>query len=525
MPRLRALFICLLLSACAVSPAFAQAVKPAKGEIIYHVFQRSFYDSNGDMHGDFNGLRLKLDYLQTLGVTSILTIPIYQSVYYHNYFASDYDKVDPKYGTMQDFITLLKEVHRRGMKLYLDMETQYVTEDQTWWKDAYGNPKSKYSDYILWDDSTNLKPSSIVFGVHGLQGYNGVNKQITTANLYSKGIQEYNYQLFKKFVDPNNDGKFDDGVDGFRLDHMMDDLDLKGRLTNLFGKFWQPLLARLKQVNPALIIIAEQAEWNDFGFDYFDKGHVDRVFAFRLQKAIASFNKKELEAAADTTLGMMPAGKLQVVFIENHDMKRFASAVKKDSGKLRVAAALNILLGGIPSIYYGQELGMFGAGGFGRFGSSDGNDIPMREAFEWNKADTGKGMALWYKNTGGWWDSTNLIPNDGVSLEEEEHDPASLYNFYRSIIKLRKSNEAFFGGKYKTLSNNNDNVFSFYRYTNNKKAVVAVNLSNNVQEAIIDISGKKQEVIFGNYKPATSNSNMLSVTLQPYDVIAWELDY
>jgi len=516
--------LCLLLICYSGFTVYSQANKPGRGEIIYHVFQRSFYDSNGDLHGDFNGLRLKLDYLQKLGVTSILTTPIYESVYYHNYFASDYDKIDPKYGTMLEFITLLKEVHRRGMKLYLDMETQYVTEDQTWWKDAFGNTASKYSDYILWDDSANTKPSSIVFGVHGLQGYNGVTKQITTANLYNKGIQEYNYRLFKKFVDPDNDGRFDDGVDGFRLDHMMDDLDLKGRLINLFSTFWGPLLAKLKRVNPALTIIAEQADWNNFGFDYFDKGHVDRVFAFRLQKAIASFNKAQIEAAADTTLGMLPAGKQQVVFLENHDMKRFASAVNKDAGKERVGAALNILLGGIPSIYYGQELGMFGAGGFGRFGSSDGNDVPMREAFEWNKIDNGKGMAIWYKNTGGWWDSTNLVPNDGVSLEEEENDSTSLYNFYRHIIKLRKSNEAFYNGKYKTLSNNNDHVFSFLRYTNNKKAVVAVNLSNNKQEAVINISGKKQEVIFGNYKPATTKGGMLSVTLQPYDVAVWELE-
>lgn len=502
----------------------AQSQNAAKGEIIYHVFQRSFYDSDGDLHGDFNGIRQKLDYLQKLGVTSILTTPVYQSVYYHNYFASDYNKVDPRFGTMEDFIRLLKELHRRDMKLYLDMETQYVTEDDAWWKDAYGNAKSNYSDYILWDDSANLKPSSIVFGVHGLQGYDGVNKQITTANLYSKGIQEYNYQLFKKFVDPNNDGKFDDGVDGFRLDHMMDDLDYKHRLVNLFEVFWKPLLTKLKQINPALNIVAEQAEWNSFGFEYFDKGNVDRVFAFRLQKAIASFDKKQLEAAADTTLGMLPPGKQQVVFLENHDMKRFASAVNKDIDKEKVGAALNILLGGIPSIYYGQELGMFGAGGFGRFGSTDGNDIPMREAFEWNKTDSGKGMATWYKNTGGWWDSTNLIANDGVSVEEEDNNPQSLLNFYRSIIKLRKSNEAFYKGGYKTLSNNNDNVFSFYRYTANKKTAVAINLSNSVQEAVINISGKKQEVIFGNYNPATSKGDMLSVTLKPYGIVVWELE-
>lgn len=507
----------------------AQSQNAANGEIIYHVFQRSFYDSNGDLHGDFNGIRQKLDYLQKLGVTSILTTPIYQSVYYHNYFASDYNKVDPRFGTMDDFIKLLKELHRRGMKLYLDMETQYVTEDDTWWKDAYGNTKSKYSDYILWDDSANLKPSSIVFGVHGLQGYDEVNKQITTANLYSKGLQEYNFQLFKKFVDPNGDGKFDDGVDGFRLDHMMDDLDYKHRLVNLFEVFWKPLLTKLKQINPALNIVAEQAEWNSFGFEYFDKGNVDRVFAFRLQKAIASFDKKQLEEAADTTLGMLPAGKQQVVFLENHDMKRFASAVNKDEGKERVGAALNILLGGIPSIYYGQELGMFGAGGFGRFGSTDGNDIPMREAFEWNKTDSGKGMATWYKNTGGWWDSTNLIANDGVSVEEEENNPQSLLNFYRKIIKLRQENEELYDGAYRTIKNDNDNVFSFMRYKAEKMCIVAVNLSAKEQEIDIRMNQYLNSRKSYNSKHLLGNPHSNLSTLYPvikipaYGIIVWQL--
>ncbi len=507
----------------------AQNTSPQKGEIIYHVFQRSFYDSNGDLHGDLNGLRMKLDYLQELGVTSILTIPVYASVYYHNYFATDFEYIDPKYGTMQDFIKLVKEIHKRGMKVYLDMETQYVTEDQLWWKDAYGNPQSKYSDYILWDDSANKKPSSIVFGVHDLRGYDGNFRRITTANLYNKDVQDYNYRLFKKFVDPNNDGKFDDGVDGFRLDHMMDDLDFKGRLTNLFDKFWGPLLTKLKQVNPALNIVAEQATWGDFGFDYFDNAHVDRVFAFRLQQAIASFDKNKLAAAADTTLGMLPPGKQQVVFIENHDMKRFASVVDKNPGKERVGAALNILLGGIPSIYYGQELGMFGVGGFGRFGVTDGNDIPMREAFEWYKSDKGKGMAVWYKNTGGWWDSTNLIPNDGVSLEEQESDPQSLFNYYKRIISVRQAHSELYNGGYQTLPNNNANVFSFLRYENGKACILTVNLSGSGQKVEVDLSQSKEKIagnsvttVFGKAQATTVNNN-LSATLAGYGVSVWKI--
>ena len=102
-----------------------------KGEVIYHVSQRSFYDSNGDLQGDLNGLRQKLGYLQELGITSILRLPLYDADCYHNYFANDFEKIDAEFGTMSDYTTLVKDVHKRGMKIYLDMETQYVTANHS----------------------------------------------------------------------------------------------------------------------------------------------------------------------------------------------------------------------------------------------------------------------------------------------------------------------------------------------------------------------------------------------------------
>jgi glycosidase len=505
---------------CLFASQIVHAQDHPKAEIIYHVFQRSFYDSNGDLQGDLKGLEQKLDYLQDLGVTSILLLPLYESVFYHNYFAIDFAKIDPEFGTMQDYIDLVKEVHLRHMKIYLDMETQYVTEDQLWWKDAFGNLGSKYSDYILWDDAAHTKPSSIVFGVSGLLGFDGTYRKITTANLYNKDVQRYNYALFSYFVDPNHDGKFDDGVDGFRLDHMMDDLDNKGRLTNLFTIFWTPLLDSLRKINPQLKIVAEQANWASYGFDYFSKADVDRVFAFGLQYAISTFDKKKIMAMADTILGLTPANKQQVVFIENHDMKRFASAVHKDPAKEKVGAAFNLLIGGLPSIYYGQEIGMFGAGGFGRFNNSDGNDIPQREAFEWYASDTGKGMGFWYKNTGAWWDSTNDIAHDGVSLEEEKNDPNSIYNYYKKLIALRQSNDALGFGTYKTIMNNNDSVVTFMRSYKNENVLVAVNLSSSKQTANItdeSLKNKHFKLLFGD-----ENVNHLSVDLNAYNVCVWQ---
>lgn len=472
----------------------------ARNEVVYHIFQRSFYDSNGDLQGDLNGLRGKLDYLQELGITSVLMVPLYESIYYHNYFSPDFKKIDGEYGTLDDYLTLVKEMHKRGMKLYMDMETQYATEDHPWYKDSYKNPKSVYSDYILYQDSLNNKPETIVFNLTELKGYDGKVSKITTVNLNNKDVQKYNHDLFKFWVDPNNDGKFDDGVDGFRLDHMMDDLDYKGKLKNLFSTFWSPLLDSLKKINPALINVAEQANWGSFGIDYLQKGGVDRVFAFRLQMAIRTFDKEKIRSMADSTFDQTPAGKQQIVFIENHDIPRFSTAVDKNKDKMKIGAAFNLLIGGIPSIYYGQELGMAGASGFGKYGMTDANEIPVREAFEWYKADTGKGMALWYKNSGPWWDSTNVKPGDGVSLEEEKPDPNSLWNFYKKLLSLRKEHSVLVDGKYQFLENDNANVYSFIRHKGNKTILVVINLSGSKQKAKINTS--KATVNLDNSKPA-----------------------
>ncbi len=523
-----------LLILLLIYSTFAQADKPGKGivtkgEIIYHIFQRSFYDTNGDLHGDLNGVTEKLDYLQELGVTSVLFTPLYKSVYYHNYFADDFDKIDQEYGTMQDYLNLVKQVHKRGMKIYLDMETQYVTADHIWYKDSYGNPKSIYSKYIIYNDSANLKPEPIIFDLTELKGYNGETRKVATVNLYNKDVQEYNFKLFKYWIDPNSDGTFDDGVDGFRLDHMMDNLDWKTKLTGLFDKFWNPMLSRLRQVNPNIRIVAEQAEWRSFGFDYMAKGGVDRVFAFRVQQAIASFNKKKLIDMADSTFSLTPENKQQVVFIENHDMMRFSNAVNHDPEKLKIGAILNLLLGGVPSIYYGQELGMKGAGGFGKYGNTDANDIPEREAFEWNKDDAGKGMALWYKNTGPWWYSTNVKANDGISLEEEKKDPKSLWNFYKTIIQLRQANASFQFGKYQTLNNKNESVFSFLRIYKDETSIVLINLSDKEQQVVVDLplnhihSNNKNIIqLLGTRKPEITNSDF-SVQLPAYETGIWHI--
>lgn len=149
-----------------------------------------------------------------------------------------------------------------------------------------------------------------------------------------------------------------------------------------------------QKVNPKINIVAEQADWNDYGFDYFEKATVDRMFGFGLKQAILSFDKQQLIQNADILLTKTPKGKDQLLFIENHDLDRFAS-LEPNFKKQKVAAALMLLIGGIPSIYYGQEIGMQGKAN--SYSNTDGNDIGRREAFDWYQSGEGKGVAFGIK--------------------------------------------------------------------------------------------------------------------------------
>lgn len=483
----------------------------AQTEVFYHVFQRSFFDSDGDRHGDLKGINQKLDYFEELGVNTILLTPLYVSDFYHNYFAYDFENIDPEYGAMNDYLELVKEVHKRGMKIYQDVEMQYVAGTHPWFKESFGNPKSQYDNYLVYEDSDNKKPWYF-WGAEEFTLYDNRKEKIIVVNMYDKQVFDYTEKVLRFWVDPNNDGKFDDGVDGFRLDHMMDNLDNAGQLTNLFEKFWSPLFDNLRKQNRKLKFVAEQANWGSYGHDYFTKGNVDFVFAFRLKFAIDKFDKELIEKAADSTFLHNPHGKNHFVFIENHDTKRFASETGMTTEKSKAAAAIQLLIGGIPSLYYGQELGMKGQQR--QFGMTDGNDIGVREAFEWYRTEEGKGTANWYKNTGPWWDQRFNKSGDGISYEEQKSDPNSLFSHYRTLLALRSKQKALQLGGYSRIANGNPSVLSFGRSHQGDKILVFVNLSDKPQATLSAIETRSIEHLAG--ENAEYENGRVSVALPAY---------
>jgi glycosidase len=470
-------------SAGAADLSLPSSAAPAEldREVFYQIFTRSMRDSNGDREGDLKGIGQSLDYLKKLGVTSILLTPIYPSSFYHNYFASDFEGVDPEFGTMDDYRSLLRAIHARGMKLYLDQEFQYVAYDHPWFKSALGNPSSPYSDFLIFHGPNNTKPEEGPFGITIAQRFPDAETGITTVNMKSPKFRAWATDYLLRWVDPNSDGDFSDGVDGFRLDHMMDDLDNKHLLTGLFDDFWKPVFAQLKAKNPKLNLIAEQWDWGDGG-DFLRRGGVDAAFAFPIATAIRTFDKAKIVDAIEKTERAIPQGKHELVFVENHDMPRIASDPGITPEKLKTAATLAMLLKGTPLIYYGQELGMRGLQQPEY--KTDEKDIGTREAFRWSAKVEAAGQANWYKGPKTYWTERFARDNDGISVAEEDGRPDALLNHYRKLLKLRGTYPALSGGSQKVVPTS-DNFLIVERSAGEERLLIVANLSGQTAEYLV----------------------------------------
>ncbi|MEW9624407.1 alpha-amylase family glycosyl hydrolase [Rhodanobacter geophilus] len=479
------LFAVATLSTRAATPPPA----PPASQVFYQVFFRSFRDSNGDRIGDLKGLTAKLGYIRQLGATTILLTPLQPSPYYHNYFATAFRAVDPAYGTLDDYFAFVRAAHAQGLKVYLDEEFQYVAEGHPWWRDSICKPHAQYAGYLLWKDRQHCVAQPFLDKAKWL-GYDGRDIGIAMVNLENPAVRDYFRDLLLYWADPHGDGSGRDGVDGFRIDHMMDDLDHKGLDTHLFTDFWAPIFQALKARRPTLRILAEQAGWG-YGTKWLTDGHVDMVFAFPLRGALVSLDKRTIVKAIRATDAATPAGKQQVVFLENHDVDRYMSEVRGDPAKARAGAAIELMLKGDPLIYYGQELGMRGmqpknVGKSGGIPLTDAVGIPVREAFRWQADLEAPGSAIWYKGGQWFWKDRYNRSNDGVSLQEEETRPDSLYHWYRRLLALRHARPELRQGSQRILCDDDSAVLCILREDGRRRTLLLVNLGKTEARPRLD---------------------------------------
>jgi glycosidase len=509
--RLIALALAAMLAVTPMPPAAAQAPALAAKdeESFYHIFFRSFRDSNGDRIGDIKGLTGELDYLQDLGVTSLLLTPIQPSPFYHNYFATDFAGIDPAYGTMADYFAFIRAAHAHGLKVYLDQEIQYVAEGHPWLTQSRGRRNAPFADRILWRGPGHQDPEPFL-NLPAWQGWEGRYHGIAMVDLRSPAVKRYFEHQLLFWADPHGDGSGRDGADGIRIDHMMDDLDNKHILTNLFADFWAPIFAKLRARRPGFRILAEQADWG-YGEDWLTRGRADLVFAFPLRGALLKLDKADIVRAVRETEAKTPAGKGQIVFLENHDTDRSMSLFEGDPARARAAAAIALLLRGEPLIYYGQELGMRGKALQG--GLSDGNHIPLREAFRWSTDLDAPGSAIWYKGDGRWWTGRSNRSNDGVSLEEEAARPDSLFNWYRTLLALRRQRPELRRGDQRMLCEESAEVLCLLRSQGDRHTLLMVNLGRNDARATAPVGAGWIDLI--GREPADSAAPLL---LRPLEV-------
>ncbi len=195
-----------------------------KEAVIYQVYPRSFYDSNGDGIGDLRGITEKLDYLQDLGVTAIWCSPFYDSPNDDNgYDIRDYKKILAEFGTMEDFDTLLDEIHKRGMKLIVDLVVNHTSDEHEWFKEALKSKDNPYHDYYIWRDAADK-------GITPPNNWNSLFKG--NAWNYYEHLDQWAMHLWtKKQMDLNWENEkmrndvyammnwwLDKGIDGFRMD-------------------------------------------------------------------------------------------------------------------------------------------------------------------------------------------------------------------------------------------------------------------------------------------------------------------
>lgn len=489
---LSTLALLLALAGCAGTPAgeaaadrdtapgaSASAGEPARAaageEVFYHVFFRSFRDSDGDRIGDLRGMTEGLDYLKDLGVTSILLTPLQPSPFYHNYFPTDFESIEPAYGTMDDYTAFIRAAHARGLKVYLDMEIQYVGEGHPWWTQSIGKPDAPFADYLLWRDKQHREAEPFLTQPKW-EGYDGRWHGIAMVNMNAPEVRDYFRRVLLRWADPHGDGSGRDGPDGFRIDHMMDDLDNKHLATDLFAGFWKPIFDALRERRPGFRIMAEQYDWG-YGDDWLTRGHADMVFAFPLRSAIVKLDKAEVLKALRETARLTPAGKHQIVFIENHDTDRSLSLFEGNQAKARAAAAISLLVQGEPLIHYGQEIGMRGATRKGTM--SDGAHVPLREAFRWKADLDAPGSATWYRGIETLWDDRYNRGHDEFSVEEEDARPDSLLNWYRRLLALRRDRAELRRGEQRLPCDDAGTVLCVLREDGAARTLLLVNLSGN----------------------------------------------
>ncbi len=456
---------------CAAQNAMAPG--PAdwrRGAVCYEIFVRSFYDSDGDGIGDINGLIEKLDYIndgtpdmrRDLGARCVWLMPVAASPSYHGYDVKNYYRVNPEYGTNEDFKRLVAEAHKRGIRVLVDMVLNHASNEHPYFKDAQLNPASPYRSWFRWSAT---KPD-----IKGPWGQEVWHKSPVRDEYYYgifwHGMPDLNYEHPAAREEAKKVATFwltEMGVDGFRLDAIPYLVEEGNRLSGTPGThtFLREYAAHIRQVAPNAYTVGEV--WDSVGsmLPYYPD-QLESHFAFAasdaLLEAVRTGSARKLFEPYVRLQRAVPAERWSP-FLRNHDQTRTLTELKGDVARNKLAVALLLTLPGLPFVYYGEEIGMTG----------DKPDPRLRTPMHWSR-----GPAAGFTRGAAW---EPLMPDSmTANVEAQDGDPASLLTLHRRLIHLRGANDALGGGELVPLTATSDAAAAYLRRTGDRVVLVIANL-------------------------------------------------
>lgn len=423
--------------------------------VFYEIFVRSFYDTNGDGIGDFNGITQKLDHLESLGVNAIWLMPINPSPSYHGYDITNYYAVNSEYGSMDDFKILLDEAHNRDIRIIIDLVLNHTSSAHPFFVDANRGPDATYRDWYVWSETDT--------GGQWHEGNGGYY-----FGFFWGGMPDLNYRnpdVTSQMFDVTRYWLEDIGVDGFRLDaakHLIEEGDVLEN-TQSTHDWFKGFYTFYKSIDPDAYTVGEVFGAGAFIATTYEE-QFDHVFNFELASGIMnSVNGKSnsgINSAWKFTLKDMDDGDY-ATFLTNHDQNRVMSVLNGDEEKAKLAAFMLLTSPGTPFIYYGEEIGMQGRK----------PDEDIRLPLQWN-TDTNAGFT-----TGTPWRALDTNYTQ-VNVAAQEDNPDSLLNQYRALIQLRSEHPALRTGKTVLLETGSTGVYAIIRSEGEEHILVLVNLKD-----------------------------------------------
>jgi glycosidase len=542
-----------------------------KEAVAYQIYPRSFMDSNGDGIGDIQGVISKLDYLKELGIDVIWVCPIYQSPNDDNgYDISDYKDIMKDFGTMADFNELLEEVHKRGMKLIMDLVINHTSDEHPWFIESRSSKDNPYRDYYIWREGKDGKEPNNWESIFGGSAWE-----------YDEKTDEYYLHVFsRKQPDLNWENPkvrqdlyemvnwwLDKGIDGFRVDAISHIKKVPGLpdLPNPEGLDYVPsfeghmnregiqdFLKELKEQTFAKYDIMTVGEANGVSADHAyewvgaENGKFNMIFQFEHMSLWDKGESNPLDLGNLKRIltawqkGLEANGGWNALYLENHDQPRSINKFgdpefREESAKC--LAALYFNMQGTPFIYQGQEIGMtnvkfdsidqyndVGMVNYYRIESAKGrpHEEIMKVVWEQGRDNSRTPMQWNSEANGGFTTGTPWLgvnPNYvDINVEAQQNDPNSILNFYKKLIRLRKEHEVLVYGTYDLILPDHDKIYAYTRTLGNDKLVVICNMSRQEEKFELpqDIAFNRQQLLIHNYDMENIES-VYSFTLKPYE--------